>query len=167
MQLTPILMWVIRGYFSWDKLVGIMKLFSRFISGVIAFVHRHRFDVSVVEGEFTRLLCLCLHFGPKFIQKGLRDFKFRCIICKCQISQGLADIAKKLKPSRILQGFAVDRPPLPCNPYIPFLPLVCSSSASLTPDCICLFCCFNLWGISLCLALPMHMLITEGILLTA
>lgn len=50
-------------------------LFSTFISGVIAFVHRHRLDVSVVEGGFTRLLCLSFHFGPKFVQKCLRSIQ--------------------------------------------------------------------------------------------
>ena len=28
------------------------------------------------------------------------NFKFRCTVCKCQITQGLADIAEKVKPSR-------------------------------------------------------------------
>ena len=75
LQLTPILMWVIKGYFSWDKLVGITQLFSRFISGVIAFVHRHRFDVSVVEGEFTRSYVYVSILRQKFIQKGLRSIQ--------------------------------------------------------------------------------------------
>lgn len=131
-------MWVIRGYFSWDKLLVESRPVFYICSRSNCFCAQTQIGCIICGRRWVhKALMSGFHFGPKFVQKKcLRsiNFKFRCTVCKCQITQGLADIAEKVKSSRILQGFSVDRPLLPCNLCIPFFPLVCRSLASLTPD---------------------------------